>query len=319
MPTLTAGTRPVSRQWPALGVTVQVVVDDATCLPAAALLLAKEVTALDVACSRFRPDSEILAVQKAQGRPVRVSPLLAEAVRVALEAARSTDGDIDPTLGAVLAGLGYDRDFAAVAANGPAPRVRLNRLASWRDVHLDEAGRLRVPAGVLLDLGATAKALGADGAASRISRELGCGVLVNLGGDLAMAGPVPEGGWPVRVQDRPGELVALPDGPHQTVALSGGGLATSSTTARRWRRGGQALHHLLDPRSGLPVRSPWRTVSVTAGSCVLANTASTAAIVRGDRAVAYLHGLGLPARLVAQDGTVIHLNGWPPPDGQDQR
>ena len=302
-----------SRSWRALGVTVQVVVDDPGCLPAAVALLEQDVNALDRACSRFRPDSEVLAVQQAQGRAVAVSPLLAEAVAVALEAARSTDGDVDPTLGAVLSELGYDRDFAALPGDGPAPRVRLNRQANWRDVHVDAAGRLRVPAGVLLDLGATAKALGADRAARRIARELGCGVLVSLGGDLAVDGRVPPGGWPVRVQDRPGDLATEPEGPHETVALSGGGLATSSTTARRWQRGGQVMHHLLDPRSGLPVRSPWRTVSVTAGSCVLANTASTAAIIRGERAAGYLLGLGLPARLVSADGGVARLNGWPPP------
>lgn len=298
--------------WRAIGVDVQVVVTEPELLEPAAALVREEVDALDRACSRFRPDSEISALGRAGGRPVAVSRLLREAVEVALEAARSTDGDVDPTLGGALVALGYDRDFAALrhTASAGAARVTVARHGSWRDVRLDDDG-LRLPAGMLLDLGATAKALGADRAASRIAGQLPTGVLVSLGGDISVAGPAPDGGWPVRVQDRPGPLAQAPDGPSQTVAISAGGLATSSTAARRWQRGGQVVHHLLDPRSGLPAASPWRTVSVAAESCVLANTASTAAIVRGEAAVAFLSRLGSPARLVSQDGAVSTLCGWP--------
>ncbi|HEX5496594.1 MAG TPA: FAD:protein FMN transferase, partial [Mycobacteriales bacterium] len=152
-------------------------------------------------------------------------------------------------------------------------------------------------------------------AAARLGRARECGVLVSLGGDIGFGGRAPAGGWTVRVQDAPGHPRDVPDGPSDTVTVTGGGLATSSTTARRWYRGGTMLHHLIDPLTSLPARSPWRTVTVHAGSCVDANTASTAALVRGADGAAWLAGRGLPARLVDTHGRVHTVGGWPaPPD-----
>ena len=102
-----------------------------------------------------------------------------------------------------------------------------------------------------------------------------------------------------------------PGGPSTVVAIHGGGLATSSTVARRWRRGGDLLHHILDPRTGLPAAPVWRTVSVAAASCTDANIASTAAIIKGHAAPAWLAGLSLPARLVDEAGQVRTIGGWP--------
>jgi thiamine biosynthesis lipoprotein len=169
-----------------------------------------------------------------------------------------------------------------------------------------------VPAGTRLDLGATAKAWAADRGAAMISAGLGCGVLVSLGGDIAVAGQAPAGGWRIRVQDVTGSPGDPPPGPSAVVAITAGGLATSSTAARRWRRGGDVLHHILDPRSGLPAPRVWRTVSVVGPTCADANTASTAAVIRGESAPAWLAGLGLPARLVRESGAVLTVGGWPP-------
>ena len=94
----------------------------------------------------------------------------------------------------------------------------------------------------------------------------------------------------------------------------GGGLATSSVTCRRWRRAGRELHHIVDPRTGYPARGPWRTVTVAAASCAEANAASTAAIIAGEQAPAWLTVQGLPSRLVAHDGTVVRCCGWPAAD-----
>ncbi len=171
----------------------------------------------------------------------------------------------------------------------------------WREVVVDRvASTVCVPNGVELDLGATAKALAADRAARAAQTAAGCGVLVSLGGDIAVAGEAPSGGWPVLLGDRHDIDLAEP-GP--VVAIEAGGLATSSTSARRWRRGGVEMHHLIDPRTGRSVVETWRTVSVAAGSCVDANIASTAAIIRGVAAVPWLESLGLWARLVETDGT----------------
>ena len=310
--------------WSALGMLVQLVVTPPGRLLAARELLSADLLALDLACSRFRADSELMAVGNvARGAAgpvtVAVSPLLAEAVAVALRAAALTDGDLDPTVGGVLADLGYDRDFAeltrpeqsAAAGNDPGG-VTVRVIPGWRSVRVDvERQRLTVPAGVRLDLGATVKGWAADRAAERIAEVLGCGVLVSLGGDTAVAGEPPDGGWRIRVQDRtalPGEPA---DGPSQVVTIRDGGLATSSTAARRWRRGGDVLHHILDPRTGRPAAPVWRTVSVAAATCADANTAATAAIIRGRQALPWLASLGLPARLVAQNGTIHTVNAWP--------
>jgi thiamine biosynthesis lipoprotein len=140
----------------------------------------------------------------------------------------------------------------------------------------------------------------------------GAGALVNLGGDIAVAGPAPPDGWSVRVTD---DHAAGVDAPGQTVAVPSGGLATSSVMVRRWTREGRDLHHIVDPRTGAPVAVVWRTVSVSAASCVDANTASTAAVVRGERAPEWLETLRLPSRLVRPDGAVVYVRGWPEEDG----
>ena len=136
-------------------------------------------------------------------------------------------------------------------------------------------------------------------------------MLVSLGGDIAVAGPAPAGGWRVRVQDVTGSPDDPPVGPYALIAIRDGGLATSSTSARRWQRGGDVLHHILDPRTGWPAEAVWRTVSVTAGTCADANTASTAAVIRGRAALGWLAKLGMPARLVDSTGVVFTVAGWP--------
>jgi thiamine biosynthesis lipoprotein ApbE len=312
-----------SASWRAIGTGVHLIVTEPAALEPACRTLHAHLAEVDAACSRFRADSEIAALDRApqaHGRigPVRVSPLLAEALGVALRAARLTDGDVDLTVGGALSAVGYDRDFDLVQRDGPPVTLTVRQVPGWRQVELDEQARLvSLPAGVRLDLGATAKAWAADRAAEAIAAELGCGVLVNLGGDIAVAGEAPAGGWRVRVQDIAGRPEDPPAGASTAVALTSGGLATSSTAARRWRRGGDVLHHILDPRSGLPAAPVWRTVSVAAATCTDANTASTAAIIRGDAAPAWLTGLGLAARLVAESGAVLTLGGWPrEPAGQ---
>ncbi len=310
---MAAGDRdPASAGWTALGCWVHLVVTEPGALAAARSMLEADLADLDVACSRFRADSELVALDHAGGRAVRLSPLLASAVAVALRAAELTDGDVDPTVGEAIAAAGYDRDFSLVPPDGPPLNLVVRAVPGWRQVHLDLTSRtLAMPPGTRLDLGATAKAWAADRAAARMAAELGCGVLVGLGGDIAVAGPGPEAGWRIRVQDVTGRPEAVPDGPSTVVAITSGGLATSSTTARRWRRGGSVLHHILDPRTGLPPAPVWRTISVTAATCADANAASTAAIIRGGEAAGWLAAIGLPARLVDVSGGVETVAGWP--------
>jgi FAD:protein FMN transferase len=293
----------------ALGTTAELIVTDPALLPEALGFLLQELWAIDKACSRFRADSEVMRLGAAGGRWVAASPLLREALHAGVQAAAATGGDVDPTVGASLNALGWDRDFAVVVARSDATEIEAVPAAGWRRIEIDdERERVRVPAGVTIDLGATAKALAADRAARIAHRATGAGVLVNLGGDIAVAGPVPEHGWPILIAD---DHRAPLDAGGETVAIRSGGLATSSTTVRRWRTASGDVHHIVDPRSGAPAAEVWRTVSVCAASCVEANTASTAAIVRGTAAPAWLHSLRLPARLVHADGHVVLTGGWP--------
>ncbi len=296
------------RIFAALGTTAAVAVTEGDALDAAVAAVRAEIDALDRACSRFRADSELSAINSAGGRPVTVSALCLEAVQAALRGARVTGGLVDPTVGGALQVAGYDRDFSLLDLDGPAVRVFFHPVPGWRSVWVDPTtSRVRVPAGVHLDLGATAKAWCADRAAAHAASLTGAGVLVGLGGDLAAAGPAPDGGWAVRVTDRHDDP---PDTPGPVVGISSGGLATSSTTARRWLRGGREMHHLIDPSTGAPAAVHWRTATVAAGSCLDANIASCAAIVLGPAAVAWLRERHLPARLVDPAGRVTVVAGW---------
>ena len=289
----------------ALGTSALVAVTRRSRLPDALLLVVSELDRIDAALSRFREDSELMQVPG--GVPTAVSPLLAEAVGTALDAAAASGGLVDPTVGASLVKLGYDRDYAELVDGGPSPEPV--PVPGWRTIRLDRPSRtLRLSPGTLVDLGATGKALAADRAARAAASACGSGVLVNFGGDVAVAGAAPEAGWPVGIAE---DHRTSPDAVAQTVAIRSGALATSSVTVRTWTRGGERMHHLIDPRTGRSAEVRWRTATVAADSCVVANTASTAALVAGEDAVDRLARAGLPARLVAVDGSVITLGAWP--------
>jgi thiamine biosynthesis lipoprotein len=303
-----AGSGTYRSQFEALGTTAVVAVTRPQRLSAASSVVAAELAAVDRTYSRFRPDSELMRLCDLGGHTMPVSPLLAAALAAALHAAECTGGLVDPTVGAAVSALGYDRDFASVTDSHPAlPAERATPGPSA--IEFDPTRRTaRVAPGTQLDLGATGKALAADRAAARAAAATGCGVLVSLGGDVAVAGGGPEGGWPIGIAD---DHRAHVSGIHQTIAIDRGGIATSSTTTRTWRCAGEDCHHIVDPARGRPAEVVWRTVSVAAGSCVAANTASTAAIVDGRGAVARLVCVGLPARLVAVGGEVVTVGGWP--------
>ncbi|MEP6559893.1 MAG: FAD:protein FMN transferase [Nakamurella sp.] len=291
--------------------TATLIVTDPDALELALAELNDELASFDATCSRFRDDSEISRVLAHPGRTATLSPLLNEAIGQAIRIATATDSLVDPTVAAAVIALGYDRDIGAVIVRSlvdsypvaryqPAPGVH-------RIIHDRAAGHLLVPPGVGLDLGATAKALAADRAAARISRLTDGGVLVGLGGDIAVAGDAPEGGWRIAVADdhRAGSPV------HQLVSIRSGGIATSSTMARRWRTASGWAHHIVDPRTGVNPESTWRTVCVAAASCLDANAAATAAIVLGSAAPDWLTRQQLPALLIDLDGDFIAVDGWP--------
>ena len=235
--------------------------------------------------SRFRPESELSRVNASPRPALAVSPLFALALRVALRIARTTDGLVDPTLGAAVEQAGYDRDFALLPEDGPLGPAAPSRLGELR---LD--GKiLRRPPGLLLDLNGVVKALAVDEAAAALPGE----GFVSAGGDLAAHGPVD---------------VGLPGG--GAIRVLRGGLATSGLATRRWRRGGEEQHHLIDPRTGRPGRSPWREVTVSGASCLDADAAAKAAFLLGERGPAWLEQRGLPGRFVSLDGEVTANTLW---------
>jgi thiamine biosynthesis lipoprotein len=298
----------------ALGCRAEIQVSGARSLVGAIEILHQELERIDRAASRFRSDSEIAGVQRAGGRPVKVSRALFEAVAVALRVAELTDGAVDPTVGGALVSLGYDRDFAQLTQGVDGPLPPATPVPGWQCLELNQsAGTLRVPVGVEVDLGATAKALTADRIARRAQEVSGGGVLVSLGGDIAVAGPPPPGGFVIGLADvaaEPAERIDQP-GLGETVAIESGGLATSGTAKRQWRLGEHTVHHIVDPATGRPTWATWRTVTVAAASCVDANAASTASMVKAAAAIDWLEARHLPARLVAVTGRTVRLGGWP--------
>jgi thiamine biosynthesis lipoprotein len=254
--------------------------------------------------SRFRADSDPSRVNASAGSWVTVNPLTIELVDVALAAARRSGGAVDPTVGAHLHDAGYVDDIEQVRAGTPSAATRPSRPASWSSVSVDrELRRVGVPGGLRLDLGATAKAWAADEAAGRVRARLGHPVLVEIGGDLAVAGAAARP-WQV-------DIAEVPGGPAYRVELAHGALATSSTLARRWttRRGTE--HHVIDPRTSRPACGPVRTATVWAPTAVAANTWSTASIVWGTTAAARLRDEAVDARLVDRDGLVTAIGAWP--------
>lgn len=293
--------------WALWSTQCRLVVSDPAALTAARRLVDADLADIERACSRFRDDSELMRLRAGDND---VSQTFADLLRAALEAVELSDGAVDPTVGSALVALGYDGDIEEVRGTSvPGVRAAVRRPAVGRVVLRGRT--VSVPAGVQLDLGATAKAVAADRCARLVHDRLGVGVLVSLGGDIATAGspqgPDDESGWQVSVQDLP------TDTPAQITLAAGAAVATSSTAKRVWAYGSTSVHHLLDPATGLPAPSPWRTVTVVAPTCFAANTASTATIVKGRSGLDWLTRTGLPARLVGRDG-VRWVNGFPEDD-----
>ncbi len=298
---------PSVARWRAIGTYVHLAVGESAALAEAQALAEEVLDEVDRACSRFRADSDLNRANAAAGTWVRVHPLLAAATQAAVGAAYETDGLVDPCLGRTIVSLGYDRTFQRLLERDPdqwATQLERPRADAWREVAVDLEGRVRVPTGVSLDLGATAKAWASDLIALTVYEELGVSALVSLGGDIRIA-PDDEAGWPVNITERPDEIGG------ETILLHSGGLATSSTRVRRWTTRGGEFHHLLDPRTGLPAEGPWCTATVTASSSLSANTATTAALVLGAEAVNWLTERSVTARLIGRDGQVQLVGDWP--------
>jgi thiamine biosynthesis lipoprotein len=232
--------------------------------------------------SRFRPDSELSRLNRAPAGASLVSEEFSRMLGHALGAARSTGGLVTPTIGAAVTGAGYDADFDLLPADGaPVASVEVPPVGA-----LSLRGRLLVRAvPIELDLNCVVKGATVDDALALLG-----GGFVAAGGDVATSAPL---------------VVGLPGG--DAVTLQRGGLATSSVAIRRWRRGGELQHHLIDPATGRPADVPWRDVTVSAASCLAADVAAKAALLLGPAGPSWLDRRGLAGRFVDHDGAA-HLN-----------
>jgi thiamine biosynthesis lipoprotein len=230
--------------------------------------------------SRFRPDSELNRLNEQAGSPVPVSQDLMDVILASLDAARSTEGLVDPTLKDAMLAIGYDRSFEDLQPQaGPVAVTARGNGAGWWDIRCEpDLGLVHLPPGVHLDLGGVGKGWSADRAAERLS--VHGPVLVDAGGDIAVSGPPHRStGWPVAVTDP-----RNPDGePVAILKLTKGGVATSGKDFRRWMRDGEAQHHILDPKTRRPAETDVLSATVIAPSAIEAEAAAKAVLIQGRR------------------------------------
>ncbi len=302
---------PGASRFHAIGATNRIHVTDPRVLHEATMVAEDYVSELDAAVSRFRDDSEVSRLAARARREDAWcfgSPLFVDHLRAGLRAARLTDGLVDFTVGSALVASGYDADMDEVRARATwsTPTTRVG-VPGWRRVTLDEAtGRISTPQGTLIDLGSVAKAHAADVIARRLADRLPGGFLVNLGGDIAVSGAAPRGGWRVGVEAADGVV-------RQVISVVDQGVATSSTQLRTWATADGTAHHIIDPRTGRTAETVWAHVTCVAVNAFEANTASTAALVLGEDAPGWLSAHGLAARLDRVDGSTTLTPGWPDP------
>ena len=310
MMTAQHATEPLTASFTAIGTTNSILVTVGSSLPAAVEIAKGHLAELDKAVSRFRDDSEVsqLARMAETGEAWYFgSRLFNDHLDAARHAARISGGLVDFTVGSTVIASGYDADLDIVRArSGYSLPARPVKGPGWERVVRGGAGRISTPRGTVLDFGATAKAHAADTIADLLSAALPGGFLVNLGGDIAVAGPAPDGGWRVGIEAADGAI-------RQVVAIIDQGIATSSTQLRRWQTDAGTVHHIVDPRTGRTASSVWAQVTCVASSALEANTASTASIVLGEEAPAWLNRNRVAARLERPDGSVVITSDWPLP------
>jgi FAD:protein FMN transferase len=277
------------RSFRAMGTDIELIVD-AEAADHALDAAAAEFERLEALLSRFRKASELTLLNERGS--IDASPDLRRVIELSLDARARTGGRFDPTVHDAVVSAGYDRTFADIAlesAESPGPAV-----PAGGDVRID-GGHITLDAGVRIDLGGIGKGYAAERAAEVLATAGPC--LVNAGGDIATRGGV----WPVGVEAPTGTI---------TLELKGGALATSGRDRRAWRRAGQALHHVIDPRTGRPAETDVLRVTVVAPDAVEAEVAATSLFLAGTkRAAAEADAALLPAVIVDMHGGMTLAGG----------
>jgi thiamine biosynthesis lipoprotein len=301
---------PAERRFRAMGSDAHVLVVGPDALAAQAQ---DRIADLERRWSRFDDRSEISALNRHAGAPVKVSADTLELVERALDAWRLTHGWFDPTVLGALERAGYDRTFDEIGSSTPSS-------SSAREANADGievvAGTVRLPRGTGFDPGGIGKGLAADIVADELRAAGADGVCINLGGDVRVEGISPTGeAWTVAVE-HPGRTRAV-----ARLGIARGAVATSTTLRRRWRVGDDERHHLIDPGTGLPSWTTLTFATVVAGHAWLAEVLAKALVLRGAPArFDDVDATGAAALAVDDDGHLTASGGMrafvaEPPDG----
>ncbi len=259
--------------------------------------------------SRFRPDSELTQLNAHAGQPMLVSETLGAVLEIALSAAVISEGLVVPTILERLEAAGYRHSFEKMSASVQGGTSTILPVPDWRLIAYDPTGRvITLRAGMGLDFGGVAKGWAAD----KVARHFGgCGsVLIDVGGDIAVSGCRGDGSpWPIAVAN------PLSDASDSTLALlmlTGGGVATSGRDYRHWQQNGRPMHHLIDPRTGLPAVTDVMSATVVAPSAVEAEVAAKVLLLRGSHeGLAWIETQPtLAALVVCAEGDVLISARW---------
>lgn len=215
--------------------------------------------------SRFRPASEISELNNAEGAPRTVSHDTMRLIEALVQAWHVTDGAFDPTLLGTLVELGYaaSRDDATLRTSLAPEIMPRGRPA---DILVEPStGWVQMPRGTTLDPGGLGKGLAADIVVEELIAAGALGALVEIGGDIRVAGAPPSGSsWTIAVAP------VAPAGPPRIVQLADGGIATSTSRLRTWNHDGRHQHHLVDPRTLRSADTGAVSCTVIAGSAAWA-------------------------------------------------
>ena len=272
-------------------------------------LLRTRLEELEARWSRFVPRSDITRLNTTPGSWLPVSQDTLALLSAMKRGRRQTELRFEPTLLGPLLDAGYVESadgsgfVSRMAPDGDGASV----LATLDDVDVDHQARAaRLPVGVGLDPGGIGKGLAADLVVADLLDAGARGALVSIGGDLAAAGtPVTDEGWLVAVEDPFDSASSM-----MTIALDGGGVATSSTRSRTWLRDGHRTHHQIDPDTRVSATTDLAAVTVIAPSGWEAEVHATAALLSGSRQVnAYLRSHGVAGVAVGGDGSLRTVHG----------
>jgi FAD:protein FMN transferase len=267
-----------------------------------------QVRAWEDRLSRFKPDSELCALNNSSGKWLEVSETLFDVLSRALQAAAATDGLFDPTMLDALEHAGYDRSFELVSDLDDCVPPCSRATPSWTEIEVRPSWRgVRLPQGARVDLGGIGKGWAAEQAADQLADLGPC--LVDAGGDLAVRGAPPGlGGWLIGLAD-PFE----PERDLVDVIVRDLGVATSGTDFRRWTRGGVLQHHIIDPRTRRPARTDVLSVSVIARDAIQADVLAKLVVLLGSESgIAYAGNQpGAHALIVTRDGTRLSTPNFP--------